>query len=213
MQNAFNAAINSSFLNNFLIIISHFYSYLKTLFNVLSIFLSISENRFICDCRLRWVFDLHNQTKNRDLKHSLERIKCTLESAHHVAPENALNDPRYQIHFETVPHKLNAMNMDVHNDLNMQSNQYNNNNNNGRRQTQSTLTGDQMELMNLSPNLLPCEKVTDPTELPLQHEPSTGPDSWNILKGKLFKSSAITLRTTNILATIGFVLTTAILVS
>lgn len=159
---------------------------------------------------MRWVFDLYNQTKNRDLKHSLERIKCTLESTtHHVAPENTLNDPRYQIHFKTVPHKMNEMNMDVHNDLNMQSNQYNN----GRRQTQSTLTGDQIELMNLSPNLLPCEKVTDPTELPLQHEPVTGPDSWNILKGKLFKSSAVTLKTTNILTTIGFVVITAILLS
>lgn len=160
---------------------------------------------------MRWVFDLHNQTKNRDLKHSLERIKCTLEgTAHHVAsPENTLNDPRYQIHFETVPHKVNAMNMDVHNDLNMQTNQYNN----GRRQTQSTLTGDQMELMNLSPNLLPCEKVTDPTELPLQHEPVTGPDSWNILKGKLFKSSAVTLKTTNILASILLAVTIAIRLS
>lgn len=158
---------------------------------------------------MRWVFDLHNQTKNRDLKHSLERLKCTLENTHHVAPENTLNDPRYQIHFETVPHKMNAMNMDVHNDLNMQSNQYNN----GRRQTQSTITGDQMELMNLSPNLLPCEKVTDPTELPLQHEPAAGSESWNILKGKLFKSSAVTLKTTNILTTIGLAVTTAILLS
>lgn len=159
-----------------------------------------AENRFICDCRLRWIFDLYNQTKNRDLKHSLERVKCTLESTHHVINDNTLNDPRYQIHFETGPHKV-PMNIDVHNDLSLAGNGNSAYDMEQRRQ-QSTISGEKVELMGLNPNTLPCERVTDPTELPLQHEPVTGPDSWNILKGKLFKSAAIKISAVNLFATI-----------
>ncbi|XP_055914475.1 connectin [Eupeodes corollae] len=40
--------------------------------------LSVSDNNFICDCRLQWIFDLRNKTRNINLKESLEEIVCTL---------------------------------------------------------------------------------------------------------------------------------------
>lgn len=116
-----------------------------------------------------------------------------MENTHHIINDNTLNDPRYQIHFETSPHKVHPLNIDVHNDLNLQSSS-SQNHFDERRQQQ---TGEKVELMSLNPNQLPCERVTDPTELPLQHEPVTGPDSWNILKGKLFKSSSTAISATH----------------
>ncbi|XP_055643941.1 connectin-like isoform X2 [Toxorhynchites rutilus septentrionalis] len=43
-----------------------------------SALLSIRDNRFICDCRLAWVYDLSNRTRNEDLKENLHGIECTL---------------------------------------------------------------------------------------------------------------------------------------
>lgn len=143
---------------------------------------SVSENRFICECRLRWIFDLHNQTKNRELKQSLERITCTLEHTHQVINDNTLNDPRYQIQFETAPRHMQPMDFDVHNDLSMPSN----NIEEQRRQRPRPLVTEKVELLNLNPNQLPCETVTDPTELPLQRESVSGYD----IGFKLFSSSA-----------------------
>lgn len=128
------------------------------------------ENRFICECRLRWIFDLHNQTKNRELKQSLERITCTLEHTHQVINDNTLNDPRYQIHFETGPRQVQPMDFDVHNDLSIPSNHLNE-----RQKSHPSMT-EKVELLNLNPNQLPCETVTDPTELPLQRESVSGYD-------------------------------------
>lgn len=158
------------------------------------LFFSVSENRFICECRLRWIFDLHNQTKNRELKQSLERITCTLEHTHQVINDNTLehthqvindntlNDPRYQIQFETAPRPMQPMDFDVHNDLSMPSN----NIEEQRRQRPRPLVTEKVELLNLNPNQLPCETVTDPTELPLQRESVSGYD----IGFKLFSSSA-----------------------
>lgn len=143
---------------------------------------------------MRWIFDLHNQTKNRELKQSLERITCTLEHTHQVINDNTLehthqvindntlNDPRYQIQFETAPRHMQPMDFDVHNDLSMPSN----NIEEQRRQRPRPLVTEKVELLNLNPNQLPCETVTDPTELPLQRESVSGYD----IGFKLFSSSA-----------------------
>lgn len=39
--------------------------------------LYVTDNEFICDCRLAWIFDLKNRTKNFELRYSLEEIECT----------------------------------------------------------------------------------------------------------------------------------------
>ncbi|CAO1415993.1 unnamed protein product [Diamesa serratosioi] len=42
--------------------------------------LAIKDNNFICDCRLSWIFDLKNRTKNFELKYSLEEIECMMKT-------------------------------------------------------------------------------------------------------------------------------------
>lgn len=138
------------------------------------------DNRFICECRLRWIFDLYNQTKNRELKQTLERVKCTLEHSHQVINDNTMNDPRYQIHFETNPRHIQPLDFDVHNDLSVPSSHLEQ-----RKHQKSSIT-EKMELLNLNPNQLPCETVSDPTELPLQRESVSGYD----IGFKLFSSSS-----------------------
>uniref|UniRef100_A0A182S5N9 Uncharacterized protein n=1 Tax=Anopheles maculatus TaxID=74869 RepID=A0A182S5N9_9DIPT len=34
------------------------------------------DNRFLCDCRLLWLFDLRNNTKNEDLRYTLQHVEC-----------------------------------------------------------------------------------------------------------------------------------------
>lgn len=96
--------------------------------------------------------------------------------------DNSLNDPRYQIQFETAPRHVQPLDFDVHNDLNMPPNPIDDQ----RRQRQRTSVTEKIELLNLNPNQLPCETVTDPTELPLQRESVSGYD----IGFKLFSSSA-----------------------
>ncbi|XP_050085238.1 connectin-like [Anopheles aquasalis] len=38
--------------------------------------LHLKDNRFICDCRLLWLFDLRNSTKNDVLRQALQQIEC-----------------------------------------------------------------------------------------------------------------------------------------
>lgn len=39
-------------------------------------FFYFTGNEFICDCRLAWLFDLKNRTKNFELRYSLEEVEC-----------------------------------------------------------------------------------------------------------------------------------------
>lgn len=198
-----NIAFNNAF-------ILFFFCTFILLILFLRFFFFHSENRFICECRLRWIFDLHNQTKNRELKQSLERITCTLEHTPHVINDNSLNDPRYQIHFETSPRYSQPLNFDVHNDLSVQSNhldqQQQQRNNPKQPHTSVTET---VELLNLNPHKLPCEAVTDPTELPLQRESVSGLD---IAGFKLFSSSDVS-QMSSCMATTVLVLMAALILS
>ncbi|XP_052889989.1 connectin-like [Anopheles moucheti] len=38
--------------------------------------LHLKDNRFLCDCRLLWLFDLRNNTKNEDLRYTLQHVEC-----------------------------------------------------------------------------------------------------------------------------------------
>lgn len=40
----------------------------------------VTDNEFICDCRLAWIFDLKNRTRNFELKYSLEEVECTMKT-------------------------------------------------------------------------------------------------------------------------------------
>ncbi|XP_039453246.1 connectin-like [Culex pipiens pallens] len=41
--------------------------------------LLLKENKLICDCRLAWLFDLANTTKNDNLRHTLRQLECLYE--------------------------------------------------------------------------------------------------------------------------------------
>ncbi|CAK9833827.1 Con [Anthophora retusa] len=40
----------------------------------------LTGNKLICDCKLAWIWGLRNETKNKQLRHSLEALTCFLES-------------------------------------------------------------------------------------------------------------------------------------
>lgn len=131
-----------------------------------------------------------------------------LEHTHQVINDNTLNDPRYQIHFETNPRNGQPLDYDVHNDLSLPTNHIN------ERHSSSKLhssMAEKVELLNLNPNQLPCETVTDPTELPLQRESVSG---YEIGGFKLFASSTASHGiTANVIATAMLTISTAIILS
>lgn len=44
------------------------------------VFFFVTDNELICDCRLAWIFDLKNRTKNFELRYSLEEIECMMKT-------------------------------------------------------------------------------------------------------------------------------------
>ncbi|KAH8408399.1 hypothetical protein KR215_004956 [Drosophila sulfurigaster] len=51
--------------------------------------LLVSDNKFICDCRLQWIFELKNRTRHLQLRDSLDNFICTLQEpklSHFVDP-------------------------------------------------------------------------------------------------------------------------------
>lgn len=42
--------------------------------------LYVTDNDLICDCRLAWMFDLKNRTKNFQLRYSLEDVECMMKT-------------------------------------------------------------------------------------------------------------------------------------
>lgn len=59
------------------------------LFLSLSLPLAHIDNKFICDCRLQWIFELRNRTRHQQLRDSLENFICALQEpklSHFVDP-------------------------------------------------------------------------------------------------------------------------------
>ncbi|XP_011186527.2 connectin [Zeugodacus cucurbitae] len=62
--------------------------------------LLLSDNNFICDCRLQWLFELKNRTRYTALREALESFVCTL------------HDPKISNFIEPVPnHILDLLNI------------------------------------------------------------------------------------------------------
>lgn len=125
------------------------------------------ENDLICDCRLSWLIELKNQTKNDELRQSLEDIECLLKKSKDSFQKtskilhNAIERPPQDAEDETEYYDDEP-------------------------------DGKTCQLMKLKPSSLPCpEEASDPTELPLSRE-SIGFDmSWV----KVVSSTSSTLRT------------------
>uniref|UniRef100_A0A182K4I7 LRRCT domain-containing protein n=1 Tax=Anopheles christyi TaxID=43041 RepID=A0A182K4I7_9DIPT len=54
-----------------------------------SALLSLRDNRFICDCRLSWIYDLSERTRNEELRENLKGIDCILG----LTPEEPTRSP------------------------------------------------------------------------------------------------------------------------
>lgn len=130
-------------------------------FNYFNLFTdSNTENRLVCDCRLKWVFDLRRKTKFDDMRQSLQRIECHYDDASsshlgividntllHQPPHGPNDDGQY----EDEP----AYDADLS-------------------------RGNVIQLLRFGEEQLPCPQrlISDPTELPLPRE-SIGMDlSW-----------------------------------
>ncbi|CAG9583404.1 unnamed protein product [Danaus chrysippus] len=58
--------------------------------------LLLEENNFVCDCRLKWMHSLRNETQSQNTKDSLEGVTCKMDppivsSAYNKMPEESLN--------------------------------------------------------------------------------------------------------------------------
>lgn len=119
-----------------------------------SIFSSLTENDLICDCRLSWLIELENQTKNDELRKSLGDIECLLKKPKDPFQKtskishNAIERPPQDAEDETEYYDDEP-------------------------------DGKTIPLLKLKSSTLPCpEEASDPTELPLSRE-SIGFDmSW-----------------------------------
>lgn len=155
------------------------------------IHLMTTENRLVCDCRLRWIFDLRRKTKNEDLRQSLQRIECFYEAGvgphaggggHALNPigtgaGNHLLGPGDIYHDPTLFQRPNGPNdngeyideTNYDNQLNGISGTVAGGGSGGIGRINSK--GNIAQLLQLNEEMLPCsQRLSDPTELPLQRE-------------------------------------------
>ncbi|XP_055698112.1 connectin-like [Phlebotomus papatasi] len=119
--------------------------------------LGISDNRFICDCRLRWIFELKNRTRNDDLRRSLQDVDCILFDKNSVPEEIFTN---------AVKEKNDRVPGDYYDDA-------------GYDAQEDTFVfdnrdiddGQKVQVLRFEAENLPCpEELNDPTEVPMSRE-------------------------------------------
>lgn len=105
------------------------------------------DNDLICDCRLSWLIELKNQTKNELFKETLDKVECTMKQ-----DSNFHKTSRIVHNTIDNPHQVNSEGLDFYDD---------------------DEEGKTIRLLELKPSDLPCsEDTSDPTELPLSREVS-----------------------------------------
>ncbi|KAG4074394.1 hypothetical protein HA402_000373 [Bradysia odoriphaga] len=159
-------AVTSLYLNNNLLdtlTYSNVLPLMDNLVNNTSI-LSLSGNPFVCDCRLNWMYDLRNRTKNINLRRSLDKMVCSLDKSQYDPSKHTRSNNKFNFN---------------HRNYNDDSDNYENELG-PYDDLQKSIDGNAMiELRNINVEHLPCtEELSDPTELPLSRE-SIGMDlSW-----------------------------------
>ncbi|XP_059621071.1 connectin-like [Phlebotomus argentipes] len=118
--------------------------------------LGISDNRFVCDCRLMWIYDLKNRTTNHELARSLKEVDCMLYDRNSVPEE---------IFSNTVKEK-NDRNGDYYDDAG-----YDNQGDTFAFEQRDIDVGRKVQVLDFGAENLPCpEELSDPTEVPLSRE-------------------------------------------
>lgn len=123
-----------------------------------------SGNPFVCDCRLSWMYDLRNRTKNIDLRRSLDRMVCTLDKLLYEQSKHTRSNLKLNINHRVYNDDLDNYENELRASDDLQKSIDNN---------------AMIELRKINVEHLPCtEDLSDPTELPLSRE-SIGMDlSW-----------------------------------
>ncbi|XP_041981335.1 connectin-like [Aricia agestis] len=121
--------------------------------------LLIEDNNLLCDCRLKWIYALRNETKSQQTKTSLERVTCKVGTPITVSSAyNRMDD-------ETVNNKkdfITGTNVDAHSEVSSEMikdksemNEIENNNKGVKR-----------SVLKIPPEKLPCPVERKTTELP-----------------------------------------------
>ncbi|XP_052742008.1 connectin [Bicyclus anynana] len=123
--------------------------------------LLLEENNFVCDCRLKWMHSLRNETKSQNTKDSLEGVTCKMDppivsSAYNKIPEetsNANQDNHYNENAVDIFTKTNSTDKKV--------DEYN------ALSDTSAKKGVKRNVLKIAPETLPCPVDTKKTtELP-----------------------------------------------
>lgn len=112
---------------------------------------------------------MRNRTKNADLRRTIERTQCLLESssANALTIENANQYNNYKTAQRAYPSEFDGEDPFNHNDLGNHLDDF--------KQKPNKMNREMVQLFNIDVNHLPCESLTEPTELPLSRE-SVGMD-------------------------------------
>ncbi|GAB0094812.1 Connectin [Sergentomyia squamirostris] len=143
--------------------------------------LGISDNRFTCDCRLFWIFDLKNRTKNDELRRSLQDVECVLYDRNAVPEE---------IFSNAVKEKIDRIPGDYYDDAG-----YDNQDESVVFENKDIDDGQRVQLLRFGAENLPCpQELSDPTEVPLSRESigmidmglHSGSASWTLIAVSIF---------------------------
>lgn len=127
----------------------------------------------MCECRLSWIFELRNRTKNNDLRRTLERTLCSMETSNANALTVDNNNNHYN-NYKTAQRTYSHGNEYDLDDPFRRSNDLGNQLG-GLEPKPNRVSHETVELLRMDVNHLPCELLTEPTELPLSRE-SVGMD-------------------------------------
>lgn len=100
--------------------ISHLAKFVRDCILNIEFLFIFAENNFVCDCRLKWMHGLRNETKSQNTKVSLDSVTCKMDppivsSAYNKMPDVIENKKDYNqqilhagITIETLNEKMNV---------------------------------------------------------------------------------------------------------
>uniref|UniRef100_A0A182JUJ4 LRRCT domain-containing protein n=1 Tax=Anopheles christyi TaxID=43041 RepID=A0A182JUJ4_9DIPT len=134
------------------------------------------NNRFLCDCRLLWLFDLRNNTKNEDLRLTLQQVKC-LYDIKGIYGTPSLTHGQLKEYSRSQPHDTVVFDEDYYDDTGHRKpgvvvqKKYSTSRSGPDTGPDKSQLQPVTLMMLRKDTILPCPKELDePTELPLSRE-------------------------------------------